>query len=198
MLTIMLQRLGLIELDTRPNSSASNAIAMLILSFFGACLTGVLAQMRLPVPGTPVPLTGQVLGVLLCGAMLGSGYGALSQIIYVGLGIAGIPWFAGGTSGFGVFAGATGGYLLGFVVAALLLGTSTERTVGAKTLGGQLRLMLAAVPVIWFFGLVHIVMVAQVTLSTAFFLGVMPFVAGDIVKAVLAAFFTSAVLPNRN
>ena len=195
MLSIMLQRLGLIEPDPVAEHPARTTAAMLLLSLFGACLTGVLAQMRLPLPGTPVPLTGQVLAVLVCGALLGSGYGALSQIIYVAFGVAGAPWFAGGAHGFAVLAGPTGGYLLGFVVAALFLGTVSERTNAAKTLGAQLTLMLVAVSIIWFFGLIHIVVTLQVSLTTAFIWGVVPFIAADVIKAVLAALFTSAVLP---
>jgi len=168
---------------------------MVLLSFFGACVTGLLAQIRLPLPGTPVPLTGQVLAVLICGAVLGSGYGAFSQVIYVALGVAGVPWFAGGACGFAILAGPTGGYLLGFVVAALFLGTLSERTAAAKTLHAQLKLMLMGVAVIWLFGLIHIVLALHVSLTTAFVWGVVPFIAADVIKAVLAALFTSAVLP---
>lgn len=193
MLSVMLRRLGLIELEETTAHPGRTVAAMLLLSFLGACLTGLLAQLRLPL--TPVPLTGQVLAVLVCGAVLGSGYGALSQVIYLGLGVAGVPWFAGGFSGFGVLSGITGGYLIGFVVAALFLGTSSEGRVAARTIGGQLTRMLVAVGIIYFFGMIHFIIVAQVTVTFAFARGVLPFIACDVVKAVMAAFFTSAVLP---
>jgi len=195
MLSAMLRRLGLLELDDRIEHPAVTTAAMLILSFLGACLTGLLAQIRLPIPGTPVPVTGQVMAVLVCGALLGSGYGAFSQILYVGLGILGMPWFTGGDSGYLVLAGPTGGYLIGFVVAALFVGTTSERGKAAKSVGGQTRRMLAAVCLIYFFGVVHLIVTMQIGVATAFAWGVLPFIAGDVVKAIMAAFFTSAVLP---
>ena len=70
---------------------------MLSLCFAG--LTGLAAQVRVPLPFTPVPITGQVFAVLLGGVFLGGGYGALSQILYLGMGAAGVPWLAGGGSG---------------------------------------------------------------------------------------------------
>ena len=194
---IILRRLGLVSLERCPEHRARRTAVLILLSFLGAAVTGLMAQVRLPLPGTPVPLTGQVLAVLLCGALLGSGYGLLSQVIYVVLGVAGVPWLAGGAAGLSVFAGPTGGYLLGFVVAALFLGALTERSGRAKTLPGQLALMLAAVAIIWFFGVIHLLMVFHVGLTTAFIWGVAPFVAADVVKAALASAFASAVLARR-
>jgi len=195
MLTAMLRRLGLLEWDARTNRPAATTGAMLFLSFFGACLTGLLAQIRLYIPGNPVPITGQVMAVLVCGALLGSGYGAFSQILYVGLGMLGVPWFTGGEYGFQVLAGPTGGYLIGFVVAALVLGTTSERGKAAKSIPGQIKRMLAAVCLIYFFGVVNLIVTLQIGVAHAFALGVVPFIAGDVVKAIMAAFFTSAVLP---
>ena len=198
MLSVMLRRLGLVEWESSQEQGAKTAAAMILLSVLGAGLTGLLAQICLPLPGTPIPLTGQVLAVLLCGAVLGSGYGALSQVIYVLLGVAGIPWFSGGRGGFGVLLGSTGGYLVGFVVAALYLGTVSEAKTDAKTIIGEIRRMLIAVGIIWFFGLVNRIVISQITLVEALKQGVVPFLASDILMAVMAAFFTSAVLPKKS
>ena len=197
MLTVMLRRLGLAELETSQERAAKTTAAMILLSVMGACITGLLAQICLPLPGTPVPLTGQVLAVLVCGAVLGSGYGTLSQVIYVVLGVAGIPWFSGGGSGLAVLLGPAGGYLVGFVVAALFLGTASEGKAAAKTMGGQIKRMLAAIAVIWFFGLVHLIVMFEVTLTTAVMQAVVPFIAAYTIMAVMAMFFTSAVLPKK-
>jgi len=77
-----------------------------------AGLTGLLAQARAYLPGTPVPITGQTLAVLLAGVMLGKWWGGLSQAIYAGLGVAGLPWFAGWSGGISHLAGPTGGYII--------------------------------------------------------------------------------------
>lgn len=92
-----------------------------------AALTWLGAQARIPIPGTPVPVTLQTLAVLLAGAVLGASRGGSSQALYLGVGVAGIPVFAGSGAGWGVVAGPTGGYLVGFVVAAALVGWITAR-----------------------------------------------------------------------
>lgn len=189
MLPVVFERLGI----TRERRPAA-ATGMIFLSFCGACLTGLLAQVRIPLPFTPIPLTGQVFAVLVCGALLGAGYGTLSQAFYVGLGATGIPWFSGGAGGPGVFAGFTGGYLIGFVAAAFFLGLVTRRRTGARTLEGQLWVMLAAVGIIYAFGALHLVLTLGMSSAEAIASGVVPFVAGDLIKAVLAAGVTVALL----
>ncbi len=168
---------------------------MLLASFAGACLTGLLAQARIPL--WPVPVTGQVLAVLICGALLGSGYGTLSQAIYIVLGAAGVPWFAGGIGGMAVIMGPTGGYLVGFAVAALFLGTLTETSRSTVTLRGQMALMSIALGMIYLFGALHLMLALRLTLRQAVFSGVIVFLPVDALKVVLAALFTSAVLARR-
>ena len=101
----------------------------LILAFGMACLVGLLAQVRFYIPSSPVPITGQTFAVLLAGVVMGRRWGGISLVIYAILGVAGVPWFtpqagmpifsAGGISH---FAGPTGGYIIGFMLAALFLG----------------------------------------------------------------------------
>ncbi len=117
----------------------------------GAAFTGLLAQIAVPVPGSPVPITGQTLGVLLVGAAFGPVRGLLSMLLYVVAGLAGVPWYAQGESG---YVTATFGYLLGFIVAAGLVGWLARhggdrtplRVVGSMVLG---TLVIYAFGVTW-------------------------------------------------
>lgn len=165
------------------------------LAFGMAAATGVLAQIRIALPFTPVPITGQVLGVLLAGVMLGRFYGGLSQGIYVGLGAVGMPWFAGLSGGFAALSGVTGGYLVGFVVAAEFIGYASDRYVGMRHFWPQFCLMLLGVAVIYACGAVQFSIVLHAGLKKTFLLGVLPFVPVDAAKAVIAAFLSTALLP---
>ena len=95
----------------------------LVMALAMAGLTGLLAQVRIFVEWSPVPITGQTLAVLLAGVLLGRRWGGASMAIYAVLGAAGIPWFNGWTRGLG----ATGGYLIGFILAALFIGYVTDK-----------------------------------------------------------------------
>lgn len=92
-----------------------------------ALATAAAAQVKLYTPLSPVPYTGQVFTVLLAGAVLGAAWGAASQGLYLGMGLVGVPVYAGGASGASVLVGSTGGYLLGFVAAAALVGAVVRR-----------------------------------------------------------------------
>jgi biotin transport system substrate-specific component len=162
-----------------------------------AVVTGIVAQVCIPLPFTPVPLTGQVFAVLLAGALLGPGYAALSQVFYVGLGAVGTPWFAGMTAGSAVMAGVTGGYLIGFVVAAALVGFTAERWDVMRYPLTMSCVMLLGVAVIHLFGAVWFAHVTHSGLQTTIALAVMPFVGVDMFKALLAAWLASAVLPKK-
>jgi len=105
-----------------------------------ACLTGLLAQVRFPLPWSPIPITGQTFAVLLAGVLLGRWWGGTSLAIYAGLGAVGVPWFTGWSSGLG----ATGGYLIGFILAALFLGHFTDKYVRSRSFLSVLVLMLFA------------------------------------------------------
>jgi biotin transport system substrate-specific component len=192
-------RLRLTRRDSGAERRVLSGSALFLLSIAGACLTGLLAQVhvRLPLGVTPVPFTGQVLGVLICGAFLGGGYGLLSQAIYVSLGAAGLPWFAGLSGGFGALQGVTGGYLIGFVVATCFLGACTQRSPRLRTFQAQLLLMLVAVGIIHFFGAFHLMLLLGIGPVKAFALGSLPFVAGDAVKILIAATLAGAVLRGR-
>lgn len=159
----------------------------LILAFVFAGLTGLGAQIRIPLPFTPVPVTLQVFFVLLSGFLLGARFGGFSQALYVGLGTAGIPWFSGFKGGFGILTGITGGYLIGFIIAALLVGFFTEKWVRLRFIPAQLFLMVLGVLAIYGFGALWFWIVFQTDFLTTLLLTVIPFIPVDIAKAVSVA-----------
>src|ERR1044071_1930905 len=106
---------------------AADWLRDLILIILGALFVAALAQVEIPLPFTPVPITGQTFGVLLIGAALGSKRGIASLLLYLLEGAVGLPFFAGGASGLGILTGATAGYLVGFVIAAYVVGLLAER-----------------------------------------------------------------------
>lgn len=157
---------------------------MAYASMFGA-LTALGAYLMIPLP--PVPVTMQTLFVILAGALLGGYLGALSQVVYILLGVIGLPVFSGGKAGFGVLIGPTGGYLIGFVVGALVIGklTSLKRDPGLLWLMGS---MLAGVAIIYTLGIAQLMLVAKLDFIKAISVGLLPPLPGDIIKIVVAAF----------
>jgi len=174
----------------------------LALALGMALATGLLAQARIALPFTPVPLTGQTFGVLLAGVLLGQWWGGISMLLYVALGIAGVPLFTGWGSGLAWLAGPTGGYLIGFVLAALLIGFVTDSFVKARQFPAMLGLFLAAdFLVVYIPGLAGLYLWSNVlsnhhaTLLAVFNMGAVPFFIGDAIKAVAAAATASATTP---
>jgi biotin transport system substrate-specific component len=168
-----------------------------------AAATGLLAQVRFYLPWTAVPVTGQTFAVLLAGVLLGGGWGAISQIAYVALGAAGIPWFAGWSGGSQAFLGPTGGYLLGFVLAALLIGGISDRFVKARSLGALVALMAAANLLIYAAGLLHLrawlgLSGQAPSLSALLWMGMIPFLAGDVLKILAAASIAAGITPKES
>ncbi|MBZ5563774.1 MAG: biotin transporter BioY [Acidobacteriia bacterium] len=167
----------------RLSGERSTARDLLWIVFF-SLLSGLLAQIEIRLPFTPVPLTGQTFAVLLSGAVLGCRRGFLSQVAYLAEGLAGLPVFAGGSAGVAALLGPTGGYLWSFPLAAALLGWLVERgasraswkLAGALILADSLILLVGAS---WLHGLFRF------PYPQALLLGLYPFLIGDIVKVVL-------------
>lgn len=190
-----------------------------ILAFFMACITGICAQIVIPLPWTPVPVTGQTFAVLMVGVVLGRYWGGMSQVMYVAIGLAGVPWFAGMTGGYNIIFGATAGYLIGFILAALFLGHFTDKYIKAQSplntecLGHQkpmvfesftsiLGLMLLAnFAIIYIPGLIglgaflYFVKGTVPSIWTLLVMGLLPFVIGDLIKIAGAAGLTKAITP---
>jgi len=170
------------------------------LAFSVACLTGLLAQVKLSIPWTPVPITGQTFVVLLSGVLLGGWWGGISQAIYLAIGASGIPWFSGWTGGIGVLIGPTGGYLIGFVLASLFLGYCSDKYFSAQNYFPMIFLMLLAnFLIINVSGLVvlaiylHILKGAAPSIFDLLKMGTVPFIIGDIIKILAAASVAKAL-----
>ncbi|TDB70687.1 biotin transporter BioY [Actinomadura sp. KC216] len=148
-----------------------------------AAFTGLAAQIAIPLPGTPVPVTGQTFAVLLAAAALGPVRAALAMLLYLTAGIAGMPWFTEGGSGTGV---PTLGYVLGFVVAAAVVGRLAQRG-GDRTPLRTAATMLAGTAIMYAAGVPYLMAALDVDLARALDLGMTPFLAGDALKVLLAA-----------
>jgi biotin transport system substrate-specific component len=148
-------------------------------------LLAALAQISFPLPFTPVPLTGQTFGVLLVGAALGSRRSLASMLLYILEGGLGLPFFAGGASGWHILAGATAGYLVGFIVAAYVIGLLAERGL-ERTVHTSFVPFLIGTLIIYLFGVAWLAVMVG-SLSKAVVAGLLPFLIGDVIKLVLAA-----------
>jgi len=152
----------------------------------GTAFVALAAQVSIKLGFTPVPLTGQTFAVLLVGAALGSTRGALSLLLYLVVGIAGVPVYADHRHGWSVFSGATGGYIVGFVVAAALTGWLAERS-WDKRFSSSISAMLTGSVVIYICGVAWLHHFLGVNWSTTLDDGLYPFVPGDMLKVYLAA-----------
>jgi biotin transport system substrate-specific component len=156
---------------------------VLVVGF--AALTAALAQVRIPLWFTPVPITGQTFAVLLSGAALGSRLGVASQALYVTAGAIGLPVYTGGGGGWDHLTGATGGYLLGFVAAAFVVGRLAERQQD-RAVTTAIPAFLTGTVVVYAFGVAWLAWSLGVDGTRAMELGLVPFVVGDLVKVILA------------
>lgn len=174
----------------------------LLMSLMMACLTGIMAQIIIPLPWTPVPITGQTFVVLCSGLFLGKKYGCLSQILYVVLGIAFIPWFGGMTGGLETFLGSTCGFFIGFIIASYFIGAITEKYAKARNFTKMAVVIgIANFVLIYIPGLAGLALWFSLTQGTTLgvvdllMMGLVPFIAGDIVKILGAASLSKAFLP---
>jgi biotin transport system substrate-specific component len=161
-----------------------------LLVIGAALLTAASAQLVVPLPFSPVPLTGQTFAVLLTAAALGPLRGLAGQLLYIALGLLGLPFFLGGESGWTYASGATGGYLVGFLAAALVVGACTRRGLDRTPLGTLAAFALGTLT-IYVFGVPWLVAVTDLGLDAAILRGAVVFLPGDALKAALAA----ALLP---
>ena len=156
----------------------------------GTALVAGAAQISISLPFTPVPITGQTFAVLLVGAALGTVRGCASLLLYLVIGIAGAPVYADHDHGWAVVTSASGGYLVGFVLAAAVTGFLAERR-WDRRLSSSISLMLTGNVIIYLVGLPWLAVVLDTGLKRTLELGLYPFVPGDIFKLYLAA----ALLP---
>jgi biotin transport system substrate-specific component len=152
----------------------------------GALLIALTARISIPVPGSPVPVTGQTFGVLLVSGALGMRRGVASISLYVLIGLIGIPFFAEGKGGIQVILGATGGYLVGFVLAGAAVGRLAELG-WDRRIGGAIGATSIGTAIIYAVGVPWLAISAGISLQKAIELGFMPFIGVDIVKLLAAA-----------
>lgn len=171
-------------LTTRLLPKMDQKVRDLLLVAIGALLIALLAQVRIPLPFTPIPLTGQTFAVLLVGAALGAKRGFASIGLYTVFGLTGLPVFAGGASGLGYAFGPTGGYLLGFILAAYVVGRLAERGL-ERSLRTSLLPFLTGTLIIYTLGAGWLAF--YVGPAAALAKGVLPFIAGDALKIAAAA-----------
>lgn len=177
-------------------------VYMVGLALVFAGVTGLAAQARLYLPFTPVPITGQVFAVLLCAIALGRFWGGFSQVLYVAIGVMWIPWFAPkegmpafSKGGMEVIVGATGGYIIGFVLAAFFIGWAVDSYVKARKVRYLMPIFLAGIAMIYVCGALWLAHVLGVGMEKAVALGVLPFIAVDILKACTASVLATTLLP---
>ena len=152
----------------------------------GAALILLTSRLYATLPGTPVPFTLQNLGVLVVGGSLGLRRGALAAALYLALGMVGLPVFAEARGGYSVVLGATGGYLVGFIVASALVGRLAELG-WDRRLGGALGATLLGTAAIYLVGVPWLAVSTGMSAGDAVEKGLVPFLAGDVAKLAAAA-----------
>ncbi|MGE8035933.1 biotin transporter BioY [Lysinibacillus sp. NPDC093692] len=156
-----------------------------VLAAFGAAIIAVLAQVTIPLP--LIPITGQTLAVGLVVTILGTKLGTLSVLIYILLGAAGIPVFSGMSGGFAILVGPTGGYIVGFLVTAIIMGLYLDKF--GVTIFHAITSNIIGMVVTLAFGTTWLKIVGDLTWTAAFMGGAAPFIIVGIVKAVMAGWF---------
>lgn len=180
------------ELIARIMSIATNQIRQagviyrLSLSIIAAYITAISAQIVIPLPYTPVPLTGQVFVIMLIAGLLGPVYGGLSQVIYVLLGALGLPWYAGGSAGLGY--SITAGYLIGFIFGCVISGYLLHNIrFFRKNYLTTIIAMIIGLSVIYLAGTSYISLATGKGLAAAIKIGALPFILPDLLKIIVAA-----------
>ncbi|GAA2440372.1 biotin transporter BioY [Streptomyces macrosporus] len=176
-------RPGSVLADVLPASTAARArLRDVALVVGGAALTGVAAQLAVPVPGSPVPVTGQTFAALLVGAGLGARRAFAALGLYAAAGMAGVPWFAEGTSGAAM---PSLGYVLGMLLAAVVVGALARRG-GDRGVLRTAGTMAVGTAIIYAVGVPYLALATGMSAGEAVAAGLVPFLIGDALKAALA------------
>lgn len=163
-----------------------------------AAITAVLAWVIIPLPFSPVPVSGQTVGVMLAGVLLPPRLAAASQILYVLLGLIGLPVFSGGNSGIGTLLGPTGGYIWAFIIGAYCISKGLSRINVKNKPAYYGVLCFGGIVVIYVFGMLQLMLMANLSIGQAFLAGVLPFLPGDFAKVAIVGLVTQRIkLPFR-
>ena len=165
--------------DTLPGERVRD----ILLVIAGAGLVGLLAQITFHLSFTPVPITGQTLGVLVVGTALGLRRGTAALVLYAVAGLAGLPWFAAGGSG---YVGANFGYILGFIASAAICGYMAQLRADRRVISAIPAMVVGEV-IMYVVGVAWLAVDLHVSIGTAISLGFVPFWIGDAIKCALAA-----------
>ena len=163
----------------------TSKIKMLILAALFAALTAVFSQIIIPLPFTPVPINLATLAVFLAGALLGAKWGTVSMCVYVALGLVGLPVFASLQGGFGVLAGPTGGYIVGYILAAVIVGSIVDHS--DKKIWIYPIAMVAGLAGCYLLGTIWYTISMQTSFIVALAACVVPFLIGDALKIIAAS-----------
>ena len=164
----------------------NTAVTQLTLVLAGTIFLSVMAQIAFPIPGSPVPVTGQTLGVLLLGTAYGAGLGFSTMAFYLLIGILGAPDFASGSHGLERVIGATGGYLVGMLFASLVLGALAGRKWDQK-IRTVIPTMIIDSTIVFTFGLIWLQQFSGQSWSWTLEKGLLPFLPGEILKIAIAS-----------
>ncbi len=178
-----------------------HTISGLIYASLMASIIAVLSFISIPIPFSPVPITLQTLGVMLSGLLLGPQLGSIAVGLYLIAGTSGLPIFAGGAAGIGVLTGPSGGYLLGFLPGTWIIGTLShkrnKKTGSDESARSLLRNLSACaiggVLIVHACGILHLARSAHLSLSQAMLIGTVPFLLGDMLKAVIASYLAQRI-----
>ena len=180
----------------------ASTITMVLLSFIFACFTGLMAQVSVAIPWSPILVTFQTFAVLVTGVFLGGKYGGFSMILYALLGILGMPWFTGMNHGLAFIFQASGGYIIGFIFAAFFIGYVFDHYVNARKPVQTVIIMLIAnfvciyIPgLLGLYNAMYIKTGALLSLPELLFMGLIPFIVGDLFKIALASGISTSILP---
>jgi len=166
--------------------SRTTVVTQISLILGGTVFLAAMAQISFPIPGSPVPFTGQTLGVLLLGTAYGASLGFSTVAFYLLMGIAGAPIFASGSHGFEKIAGATGGYLVGMLVSSLILGALAGRKWDQR-IKTVIPTMIIGNVIIFTFGLIWLHQYSGQSWSWAIEKGLTPFILAEFIKIAIAS-----------
>jgi biotin transport system substrate-specific component len=179
-----------VTVEKRNDLNISSQLQMTVYSSLMAALIAVGAFIAVPVG--PVPIVLQNLFVMLAGLLLGSKWGLASVSLYLLAGICGLPVFSGGGAGLGHFFGPTGGYLIGYLPAVLVIGLTSEKTASMSL---RVVALVAGAALVYLFGVSWLKIVTGMSVMKAMTVGMFPFLIGDAIKIVAALFIAKALYP---